>query len=426
MPAPERERTVRRVPTIDGLTAPATTALDLATGAGLDRLVEATKDARVVLLGEATHGDGATFAAKAAIIRHLHEHAGFDLLAWEAGLYDCRRMDDAFAAGVDPMQALALGAHAIWVTEELRPLAEHISASWMTDRPLRQVGFDPQFSSVTSVDTVGGDVARWLAEEGIAVGADDVAAITALAAHSIPFREQLDEAARSKARAAISHLLDDARDRAPTSFVTRVLDDVLQNDDIYTPLNAWMRERKAAIGGDFAQWANESDELYKQHFSKRDLLMGRNLLHEVETHPESRVVCWLANGHAQRNMSRVGNGDPRFDTLLTMGSVVCESLGDDAYVVVATSHSGEMNAGRHRPGQPIPPAAPGSLEDVLHDTAGPMAFIDARSLPADSPWRQPSMWRSWGPEQNLAPLPEVADGVLYIDVQRPWHDLADS
>ena len=109
--------------------------LDLTSAESLDAIVAATANARVVLLGEATHGDGATFAAKAAIARHLHEHAGFDVLAWEAGSYDCWRTDRAFAAGADPIEALELGLHQIWVaTRENGFHFELRGDSWIDNR----------------------------------------------------------------------------------------------------------------------------------------------------------------------------------------------------------------------------------------------------------------------------------------------------
>ena len=157
----------------------------------------------------------------------------------------------------------------------------------------------------------------------------------------------------------------------------------------------------------------------------RDTAMADNLLHELALRPESKFVCWLANGHAQRNMDLVGEHDARFTDLVTMGSVVCAALGPAAYVLITTSHGGTMNAGRDRPYPELPTAAPASLEAVLHDLAAPAAFLDARALPADSPWRRPRLWRSWGAEQNPAPLPEVTDGVLFLDRQRPWHPPAD-
>src|SRR5687767_13577809 len=46
-------------------------------------------NARVVQLGDQTHGDGATIYARGRLVRFLHEQMGFDVLAWEGGFFDC-------------------------------------------------------------------------------------------------------------------------------------------------------------------------------------------------------------------------------------------------------------------------------------------------------------------------------------------------
>jgi erythromycin esterase-like protein len=65
--------------------------------ADLEPLRETLKGVRVVLLGEQNHGDGTTFLAKTRLIRFLHEKMGFDMLAFESGLYDCAKAWDALA-----------------------------------------------------------------------------------------------------------------------------------------------------------------------------------------------------------------------------------------------------------------------------------------------------------------------------------------
>src|SRR5688572_20725992 len=56
----------------------------------LEFLADVIGDAQVVQLGEASHSAGNGFAAKARLVKFLHQRMGFDVLVCEEGIYDMR------------------------------------------------------------------------------------------------------------------------------------------------------------------------------------------------------------------------------------------------------------------------------------------------------------------------------------------------
>src|SRR6185436_2699846 len=80
----------------------------------LEPLRKSLQGVRVVMLGEQDHGDGTTFLAKTRMIRFLHERMGFDVLAFESGLYDCAKVWERLQAGEPAQTAVPRGVFAIW------------------------------------------------------------------------------------------------------------------------------------------------------------------------------------------------------------------------------------------------------------------------------------------------------------------------
>src|SRR4051794_12386632 len=113
----------------------------------LQPLKAAIGSSRVVLLGEESHGDGTTFLAKARLIAFLHQEMGFDVLAWESGLWDVHQVWRHVQAGEAVLPASRRGIFGIWTgSEQVLPTLDYVAETVGTAHPLELAGFDNQLT----------------------------------------------------------------------------------------------------------------------------------------------------------------------------------------------------------------------------------------------------------------------------------------
>jgi erythromycin esterase-like protein len=332
----------------------------------LDALLERVGEARVVMLGEASHGTHEFYRWRAGLTRRLITEKGFSFVAVEGDWPDCDRIDRAVRclpdAPDDPRAALAAFERWptwMWANEEVLDFCRWLRAHNLRQDPADRVGFHGL--DVYSLWESLREILTYLREH------DPDQVRVALAAYRCfePYDEDAQNYAAATRFASAScenevvDLLVRLRERAADGAVRF---GAWQNAEIVAGAERYYR---AMIGGGRQSW-NVRD----RHM---DDTLDRLLTHHG---PAAKAVVWAHNTHV---------GDARATAMaaageVNIGQLTRERLGPDQVVLVGFgTHRGTVVAGDAWGAPmrqlPVPPARPGSVEDVLHRAAPPAAVL---------------------------------------------------
>lgn len=362
--------------------------------------------ARIVMLGEQSHKDGATFQAKVRLIEFLHREMGFDVLAFESGLFDCAKAWERMQDGEDPLKAAQRGVFGIWsLSEQVAPLFEYLGRQSRSASPLALAGFDNQVTGTASGEFLAADLERFLDSIGVHKGEDWPA-----------FKEGL----------RLLSSFDEMKPPAPR--VQRAFGEVLD------AMAAEIRRRPVSPEAAFWLQVIESERTFAEMTWKlanddragknlRDEQMARNLLWLArERYPGKKIVVWAATYHAMRNpesLLPLADLPPTFyQGVKTMGDEVSRVLGSEVYALGFTAYEGEFG----RPAKPtrLAPAREGSLEDLLNRAGSPFAMVDFRKPAAGGEWlRRKMVARPLGYTDMEADWTRIVDGMMFIRTMTP-------
>ena len=375
--------------------------------------------ARIVGLGEATHGTREFFQLKHRVLEYLVARHGFTLFAIEANQPECRAINDYVLNGKgDPKAALDGVYFWTWNTEEVLAMIEWMRA-WNAGhkKKVQFAGFDMQTSkvahdSVTAfVARAGGDAA--LLRPVAVLGGEN--APDAVAQLAPPQRAEVERGLAALARAF------DANQKAWRAKAGGAAFDDARHD--VTILDQAFRMYSAT---------NDPTASTSQ-FHVRDRSMADNVKWLLEHQPRGgRIVLWAHNGHVSHVLETYPNMGSHLDRMYKRDYVpIGFVFGQGSFQAMDWTTGRGGGLAEHTLG----PAPEHDVSTAFSRAGMPLLVLDLRRLPNKGPVREwfdapharletGAVFISQRQMTVVDALPRKFDAVIYVDKTtraRPVH-----
>lgn len=385
----------------------------------LQFLKEIIGDARVVALGEATHGTREFFQMKHRVLEFLVEEMGFNVFAIEATWPEANRVNEYVHTGQgDPLVLLSGLYFWTWATDEVLDMI-----LWMREQ--NQVPGDDPTVSFFGFDMQYPGMAIYNVQQFL-MAADPPAATWATDAYGcmIPFAN----GPRGFPGGQSSYGSQPLEYRnACLGQLQAVHEHLLSHRVGYEATSSSAAFARAARS---ARLVVQFEELTSfRSPGARDRFMAENAIWLLDqAGPEAKIVLWAHNGHV--------NDDPYYDGGGSMGHHLRKEYGGDLVIVgfdffvgefqaITISDAGTMMGLNVHSVEPPPR---GSYEYYFHGAGFQRFVLDTRGVPLEGPgtsWLAgPRRMRFIGAGYNASSqqyyfkelsLPTQFDAVIYFD-----------
>ena len=402
-----------------------------------DPLLELAEDARIVLIGEATHGTHEFYRQRAQLTKRLILEKGFVAVAAEADWPDAYRVN-RYVRGI---------GHDSEAEESLRGFKRFPAWMWRNADVLDFVGWLREHNDELD------------ASEKVGFYGLDLYSLHASIEAVLQYLEKTDPEAAKRARyryACFEHFGEDPQaygyaasfglsPNCEREVIEQLLEmrdrrrDLLKRDGLAVEDELFEAEQNARV-------VKNAEEYYRTMFlgrvsswNLRDTHMADTLdallAHLDRRVGKAKVVVWAHNSHV---------GDARATQMgeageLNIGQLARERHPGEARLIGFSTYHGTVTAASDWGGpaerKRIRPALPGSYEELFHQAGTPAFLLVLRDLGGEAAGalREPRLQRAIGviylPETERAShyfharLPEQFDAILHIDKTRALEPL---
>jgi erythromycin esterase len=342
--------------------------------------------ARVVSLGESTHGTREFFKLKHRLIEYCVAELGFTIIAFEANYGSMLAVNDYVLHGKgDIADVIAPGVgFDIYDTEEVLALAEWVRGWNLTHARKAQFhGFDMQSSPAAALHLLA--YLERVAPE-LAATTQPILA---------PLASQFTFLALAKVSAVVRERLS-----AQIKLVIDTFESERATWEARAGESEWHLARQSAVMlAQFMRLFLIEDEMTAS--AVRDRAMADNVAALLAANgPDAKALLWAHNGHVKRSANYDFPGG-RFEAP-TMGSFLHAKFGAEHVVIgfafnqgayrVAIDRNGNMG------GRIVGPAPAGYVDAALASTGIPLYALDLTRVPAEGPVAR---WMASKPRQRM-------------------------
>jgi erythromycin esterase-like protein len=386
----------------------------------LELLKDILTDKRIVLLGEQSHGDGASFEAKVRLVKFLHQEMGFDMISFESDLLDAHRAWQEIKTKDYKESPLRESIYYIWSeTKELDSFIKYVHEQAATEKPLMVTGFDCQGSVLLEeglLNEIGKEIGN-----SLILTADETASIEQVQQAGAEFLAENEAdsalffAAINKVRASLKKSI--AADSTELKSILR------------QSLEGWV---------EMIRW--QIDHLHERDVkvqNPRDRQMAFNLIYLSKLYPDKKIIAWGASYHFANQIELLENTplvelfSKRMDSIqhthettnvveslegsLPMGRILKKQFGETLYSLAFSSYEGKFGMVGHEPMslEKIPPPE-GSIEVELVKNNLPMAIVNFNKTK-----NQKFYSSALGNLPLFAPWQHIFDGLFFIKTSYP-------